>query len=487
MELLLLELEELLEVELLLDEELLELEELLLLELEELLLELDDELLLDELVLELELEGDGVGGAVGPSLLLPLHANKSEPPANSAPPLRSFRNSRRCFKAVFEVDSGCRFFSSSFLDIFYDLTGNCRRSVAQWLPPSRYQRRKRRICLYSLGSAETFSMRRRKLILRNFQSPGDIVMLTAAVRDLHLCHPEEFVTDVRTSCPDLWLHNPYLQSLDENDPDVEVLDCHYPLIHRSNQAPYHFLHGFIEFLNDQLGTQVRPTTFKGDLHISEDEKAWFSAVEETAGQSTPFWLLVSGGKYDFTIKWWDPERYQEVIDYFQGKIEFVQVGEAGHFHPELTGAVDLRGETSLRQLVRLVYHAQGVLTPISLLMHLAAAVEVRPGMPQNRPCVVIAGGREPPHWTAYPHHQFVHTVGALWCCDNGGCWKSRTLPLGDGDPKDEPDQLCVDVVGRLPRCMDMISSEEVIHRIEMYFTGGALSYLDPTVQSPVPD
>ncbi len=25
-----------------------------------------------------------------------------------------------------------------------------------------------------------------KLILRNFQSPGDIVMLTAAVRDLHL-------------------------------------------------------------------------------------------------------------------------------------------------------------------------------------------------------------------------------------------------------------------------------------------------------------
>jgi hypothetical protein len=25
----------------------------------------------------------------------------------------------------------------------------------------------------------------RKLILKNFQSPGDIVMLTAAVRDLH--------------------------------------------------------------------------------------------------------------------------------------------------------------------------------------------------------------------------------------------------------------------------------------------------------------
>jgi hypothetical protein len=43
----------------------------------------------------------------------------------------------------------------------------------------------------------------RRLILRNFQSPGDIVMLTAAVRDLHRAHPGELLADVRTSCPDL--------------------------------------------------------------------------------------------------------------------------------------------------------------------------------------------------------------------------------------------------------------------------------------------
>jgi hypothetical protein len=110
-------------------------------------------------------------------------------------------------------------------------------------------------------------------------------------------------------------------------------------------------------------------------------------------------------------------------------------------------------------------------------MHLAAAIETRPGMPQTRPCVVIAGGREPPHWEAYPHHQFIHTVGALRCCDNGGCWKSRTLPLGDGDPKDDAGSLCVDVAGSLPRCMDMVTAEEVIRRIESYFIGGAVDYL----------
>lgn len=317
----------------------------------------------------------------------------------------------------------------------------------------------------------------RKLILRNFLSAGDIVMLTAAVRDLHRAYPGEFQTDVRTPFPDLWDHNPFLTPLREDDPGVEVIDCHYPLIHQCNTTPCHFLHGFPAFLNDELGLRIRVTDFKGDIYVSDEEKSWFSNVESTAGSTLPFWLLVSGGKLDYTIKWWDHDRYQQVVDHFRDRIQFVQVGEPSHHHPSLRGVVDLRGQTSLRRLVRLMYHAQGAISPVSLLMHLAAAVETPPGAPRNRPCVVIAGGREPPHFTAYPHHQFIHTVGALRCCDNGGCWKSRTLPLGDGDAKDEPGELCVDVVGRLPRCMDMITADEVIRRIELYFTGGAIQYL----------
>jgi hypothetical protein len=69
--------------------------------------------------------------------------------------------------------------------------------------------------------------------------------------------------------------------------------------------------------------------------------------------------------------------------------------------------------------------------------------------------VVIAGGREAPHWEAYPGHQFIHTVGVLRCCATGGCWKSHTKPLGDG--KDAPGQLSVDVRGELPACMDLIT------------------------------
>jgi hypothetical protein len=62
-------------------------------------------------------------------------------------------------------------------------------------------------------------------------------MLTAAVRDLHRSHPGRFVTDVRTACPALWLENPDITSLEEDDARAAVIDCRHPLIHRSNTQP----------------------------------------------------------------------------------------------------------------------------------------------------------------------------------------------------------------------------------------------------------
>ena len=80
-------------------------------------------------------------------------------------------------------------------------------------------------------------------------------------------------------------------------------------------------------------------------------------------------------------------------------------GRRRDIHPALRGVLDLRGKTDLRQLVRLMHHAQGVLCPVSLLVHLAAGVEGRPDRLMTRPCVVVAGGREPMQWEAYPRHQ----------------------------------------------------------------------------------
>jgi ADP-heptose:LPS heptosyltransferase len=319
----------------------------------------------------------------------------------------------------------------------------------------------------------------RKLILKCSQSPGDVVMLTAAVRDLHRAHPGRFSTDVRTTASQLWENNPYVTPLRETDADVRTIPMEYPLIHQSNTRPYHFIHGFAQYLEQQLDVRIPVTEFRGDIHLSQQETSWMSQVEET-GFRGPFWIIVAGGKFDFTAKWWNPAAYQRVVDHFAGRVRFVQCGETSHWHPPLRNVVDLIGKTDVRQFVRLVHHADGVLCPITFAMHLAAAVKTKPGKPLNRACVVIAGGREPAQWEAYPHHQFLSTNGALRCCDNGGCWKSRCQPLDDGDPKNN--DLCVEPIRlspdlQIPKCMHMISSDDVIRRIELYHQGGALQYL----------
>ncbi len=306
-------------------------------------------------------------------------------------------------------------------------------------------------------------------------------MLTAAVRDLHKAHGDRFEIAVETSCSALWDNNPYLTRLRRRQGEYEVVRCEYPLIHRSNKAPYHFIHGFVQDLEAKLGVRIPVTEFKGDIHLSAQETAWMSQVAE-AGVTHDFWIMMAGGKYDFTAKWWDPAAYQAVVDHFRGKILFVQCGEKSHWHPPLTGVLNLVGKTDLRQFVRLVYHAAGVVCPVTFAMHAAAAVPTPPGRPPNRPCVVIAGGREPAQWEAYPHHRFLSNNGSLACCLGGGCWKSRCQPVGDGDPKDRSN-LCEKPVPlatglMIPRCMELIRPRDVIRAIESYYEGGVLRYQD---------
>lgn len=316
-----------------------------------------------------------------------------------------------------------------------------------------------------------------KLLLRNGQSPGDVLMLTAAVRDLHRAYPGRFVTAVQTSCPDLWRHNPYVVPAAEMGTPDRVIDCQYPLVHDSNRQPYHFIHGFAQDLEQKLKLRIPITEFRGDLHLSRREMQPLAPVRN-AGHVGPYWVLVAGGKYDYTTKWWNSDAFQAVVDHFAGRITFVQCGQNGHWHPRLHQVINLVGGTSLREFIRLIWGADGVVCPITLAMHLAAAVPRRPGAAALKPCVVIAGGREPPHWEMYPGHQFLHTIGALPCCADGGCWKSRCVPLGDGDPKDQ--DLCSRPVRvlehlQIAKCMAMISPRRVIDAVELYCDGESMS------------
>ena len=91
----------------------------------------------------------------------------------------------------------------------------------------------------------------RRLILKTTQLPGDLVMLTAAVRELKRALGAGVEIDVRTPCPALWEHNPQPTPL--ADGAGELIECHDPLSHRSNTGPWHFIHGYTEFLGERLG------------------------------------------------------------------------------------------------------------------------------------------------------------------------------------------------------------------------------------------
>lgn len=324
-----------------------------------------------------------------------------------------------------------------------------------------------------------------KLLLYNYHSPGDITVMTAAVRDLQQAHPGKYQIGVSTHIPALWENNPYIvehehttktndvgfRSPVPEDTTIKTIHCNYDLINQSNQLPYHYLHAMPQTLSKALGVEIPVTKFHGDIHLSNNEKVWMSQVKEETGWDGPFWIMMAGGKTDFTCKWWGPRMYQAVVDHFKDRIKFVQCGERHHWHVPLKNVINFIGKTDCRKFVRLMYHADGVVCPVTFAMHLAAAVPTKDE--SLRPCVVIAGGREPVHWEQYPGHQFLHTIGMLDCCLTGGCWKSRCQKTGDNSDKEKGDKLCTHTYMaeanlRIPKCMKMISPEMVINAIEGY-------------------
>jgi ADP-heptose:LPS heptosyltransferase len=314
----------------------------------------------------------------------------------------------------------------------------------------------------------------RKLILRTHLSLGDVVCFTAALREIRSKYQDEYQIDVRTPFPSIFEHSPHVTTIADEDPEATVIDCHYDTdkyatVHRSNQHPVHLIESYCADLSNSLGLPLlRPTEQRGQIFLSPAEYGYMSMPHERYNCQR-YWVVVAGGKHDAPVKWWIPEYYQRVIDYFRGRIQFVQIGHvgAGHSHPDLRGVIDLRGQTSVRQLIHVMHAASGVLCGITAAMHLAAAVPLPSWQHRPRPCVVIAGGREPRSWYGYREHRILETIGALPCCRVGGCWHSHVVPTKGI----KGERLCERVIDGSPKCMWMVRPEQVILAIEQYLEG----------------
>ncbi len=323
------------------------------------------------------------------------------------------------------------------------------------------------------GSGEKMKANQvQKLVLVQKQAPGDIMMATIALRDLHAAFPGRYLTDVRSPANDIFKNSPFITSIEiedktreqeiieelkadpEHSPiaygDVLFVNLHYPMIHQSSMRGTHFADAMTEFLSKQLGVEIPRTGLRPELYLDEAEKTWASPVVRETGFEGKYWVINAGSKKDYSLKQYP--YYQEVVDLLPD-IKFVQIGQKEHVHKPLNGVVDMVGKTNLRDLFRTIYHAEGVLTCVSLPLHVAAALA--------KPCVCVAGGREGTRWELYPDHRFLYVNGAIPCAPYDGCWKSK--------PED-----CVNLQENLPLCMKMIRPEDVARAIKLYYIGGVL-------------
>lgn len=251
-----------------------------------------------------------------------------------------------------------------------------------------------------------------------------------------------------------------------NRPDLQCGDAQYIQLdygHGIQNAgrPYHFIYAFAEHMEHVLGVDIRLQDFKGDLYLSEDERQLWPGLPQT------YCYLNAGRKGDFTSKLYSTHRLQEVVSALKDRITFVQVGSPSDHHPRLDGAVYLVDQNlSLRDTIRIMYHASICITANSYPMHLAAAVPTTTG--EIRPCIVLAGRREQRQWFLYPGHTALGTEGKLDCKIKHGdaCWVGKVLPSEGGNACRNPKQ---DDAGQwLPECLWRIPASDIIRSVESY-------------------
>lgn len=331
------------------------------------------------------------------------------------------------------------------------------------------------------------------IVLQNRWALGDTVCLSALVRDIQRAYPGKYTLLMSGHYKNVfWRNNPHCRVQQAEEKGQLVQLAYIEGIKAAGRgAKKHFLSYFHHDFELKTGIKVPVTEPRGDIHFSEDEKR--------PPLNKRYWVVVAGGKKDMTAKIWYAHRFQETVDTLAKLgIRCVQAGADfnNHFHPRLVNCDQFIGRTNNeRELFRLIAHADGVICGVTGAMHIAAVFD--------KPCVVIAGGREEPWWEAYtncyyPHsfgptckpvkveHTFLHTIGLLDCCQDKGCWKDRTVPIEQADHVNSQKRfaLCKQPVRTLPQavplCLDMVTVNHVVEAVMNYYEKGIL----PPISQP---
>jgi hypothetical protein len=327
-------------------------------------------------------------------------------------------------------------------------------------------------------------VKKHAFMIRNRWALGDTVCLSALVRDIHRAYPGKYELLTTRHFASYWENSPHCR-VGTKDDRAQLVPVEYGegIKTAGRGSKVHFVGWFHRDFERRTGLRVPLTEPKGDIHLSRAEK-------DHRLFPGRYWAVVAGGKTDATTKVWSASRFQRVVDVLAHHgVRCVQAGAEfrGHFHPTLRNCDNAVGKTnSIRHFFSLLYHAEGVICGVTAAMHIAAVFD--------KPCVVIAGGREEPWWESYTNawhdqtfgkackpvavpHRFLHTIDLLDCCKGRGCWKDKVVALNQDD-RNNPGRLCKrpskDGQQPLPLCMDMISPDHVIEAVMGYYEDGTL-------------
>lgn len=284
-----------------------------------------------------------------------------------------------------------------------------------------------------------------KLALECSLGLGDIVVLTAAIRELKQQYGFDLLPIVAPGYNPLLRGSPHFRSDIHYHTRAEYpnrLDC-APMaagFYTFYQHRKHFVQYALDWIGQQLGLSLATDKLRGEIWLTEAEKKQRPVAK-------PYWVLMAGGKRDATVKFYP--HWQAVAD---GLGDVVQTGHRADWHPKLNGVPFIDCHSS-RDFARLIYHSAGIVAPVTAAVHIAGAF--------GKPAVVLAGGYEPAGWIQYPGHIVLNR----FTCGAQACFKKWAEPTGHGQPHQE----CTDRVPGpvlFPRCMNETEPEAIIAAVK---------------------
>jgi ADP-heptose:LPS heptosyltransferase len=285
---------------------------------------------------------------------------------------------------------------------------------------------------------------------------GDTVSVSALVRDLYEAFPGVGISVAGTSAEEVFRYDYRVKW--KLPPDrIFVPLSHKPTLDRSYSDPAaRYIYACHDSFEAATGVRVPRGEPKPSLFLGADEE------REPDGE--PYRVVASGVKADLPIKLWPREYFARVVRDVGGRwvqVGGVMSGRLQHHQVAIPGAENLIGKTTIRQLMRLVAHADAVLCHVSLPMLLAAAFGVR--------CVVPAGGRENPSLYEGLGVDFLDTMRRLPCSVRGGCGVCAAVPA-HAESAFPNNWLCKDPVETISgewvgRCMTLVTPEDVAARL----------------------